>query len=414
MTMILVTTTKSFITTLALAMLLSLSAAMPSDVHYAVEFSYGTPIEKSSPLDEVYDIAGYNCLIPEILKKAELDRPLILTPLELEVQKREAIDLIVKFNEYWHKKISYVSKHHGYWDYTLMFNKSLHQLHLETIQAVNSNNQKAEQFKSLVASYMLFQVDGKHVESDFELINLESGLKYVTQTIGGGDECDLTGSPRSTIIKYMCNPDANIPILSKIEEWRTCTYMATLESDWFCSNNSNIWSQETLNEEALVKCVLHDDLVQNDEWEFAPPLNLSKFKYSPLSMGIFIGNSREKNGMNILLLNKEFNLRDSTLDKDGRNHSWDSFLQIIGTGFSKLIKSGQLNAPSGLFPVSASDKLSYVLPMYDMNRMLIGSVLIEQDEGLIFAYMTNEISVDFDKGNWNFYSQADISNNEVI
>lgn len=402
-------TTRAIVIGIALGLVLNGSNAM--DVHYAVTFTHGPPVEKLSSSDEVCEIAGYNCVIPETPKGRQIDAVKILSPYELEVQKKEAISLIGDFNTYWRQR-PIVSLHHGYWDYTLVINEFLFQNHFEDVQGISDENKQTESYKSLAASYSLFQVQRESVESDFELITLDSGLKYVTQNIEGGQECDLTGLPRSTIIKYLCNPDADSPILSKVEEWRTCAYMATLESDWFCSNNSSsAWSQETSNEELEVKCVLYDDPTENDGWEFTPPLNLWKYKYSPLAMGVFFGHSKEKNDVDVMLLNKEFYLHDATLDEFGRNDKWDSFLQMIGAGFGKLIKSELLRDPSDLFAVSTNDIVSFTLPLYDLNRMIIGSVLIEQVEGNIVAYMTNAISFDYEQGNWIHHSQAASTSN---
>lgn len=385
----------------------SVESVYCKEVNYAVSFTDVAPYAAPSDHVDIYDIGGYRCMMPIVEVGEEVEQVNLKTQYELEMEKTQAIESIVQFNRHWQDKLKYITLHHGYWHFTLMFNNSLHQTHFEDEQHINADGQPVH-FKSMVASYTLFKVDGLYSDSDFELMTLDSGLKYVTQNIGAGQECDLTGLPRSTIINYMCNPQAKIPLLTKVDEWRTCAYMATLESDWFCHNNSSAWSPELVSQQVSLTCVLHEHILNDQTEQFVPPLDVSKYKYSPVHSGVLLGRPKNESDVSIILLTKDFNIYNFSLDESGTNQSLDIFLEHLGLGFDRLIKRAQMENPLGR-PVAKTDTLAYSLPLYDMTRTIIGSVLIEQKEGKIATYMTNDIHLSYEDGNWDFYSNGDTS-----
>lgn len=346
-----------------------------------------------------YNYENFKCYIPEIDDTQLLVDNISSDASTLKQEKDQAIDIIRNFN-YAYRNTSTVTEA-GYWKYVLNFDYSILQVHSE--HSENGSIMVMDQYllaswanndtNSLDAfSFFLEKStsDPYLMTSDFELITLDDGTKSVTQRVGNGEICDLTGRPRSTIINYKCNENNKHPILTNIHEWRTCQYLMDLESNFFC--NYSMWTppQSAVNND--INCypmmedfaaVMESDMVSenrnyvsNAVGPFHERLNIKNMKLNPLGIGLFFathGNSYKFD----ILLTKDYNLW-----RDDSGNSFRKLLYDITAGIQKSMKHMKLTvrASDGLLRVlTFKTEFKIAFDVYDKDLAFAGTVQIEND-----------------------------------
>lgn len=338
-----------------------------------------------------YRASGFVCDIPPKPVMETSATPNADVKVDLESVKQSAIETIRDFRIHWRTELMSLEYAHGYWNYILFWavGLSLHQVHYEGKSKIAESN------------FMLCQMDAT-VEPDYELITEDSGVRYVTQLVKGGQICDLTGQQRTTLIEYKCDIHAKVPVLASVTEWRTCSYIATVKSNWFCDHDA--WALDnSLGSKLQTSCYLDphtdlSDLIPVNHWD---PTN---YAFKPLTSGILMGEPAPDSGVNdyqkhILLLTKDFVSPDE--------ESYQAFLISLVQGFKKQIKLGLVESPDKQ-AVQLSDSFIYNIPLYDQNGLIISDVTIDYDpqkeSDVAYLAPPSEDRGEL-KGNWEMYQR---------
>lgn len=320
-----------------------------------------------------FDQFVYKCHIPLIENNENPFRNVHNDPNTLKQEKEQAIAAIRSFHQM-HRNTS-VSIDSGYWKYMLRFDHDILQLHSEpnadgTIfishfkLASWSDNDDPLSLDTLPYFMDKGASDPYEFESDFELINSDHGTKYVTQRVGNGEICDLTGFPRSTIINYRCNEKAVFPVLKNIHEWRTCDYIVDLEASYFC--RMPMWSsaKSALNNIDCFPNVEDPDIIYHDK------LSLQGSDLEPLKEGIFFVKNRINPHKLDILLTKNY------------SGKLEELLNDITEGIHKKIKSKRFvlwEDGKLLYVPSITTEFTVGYDIYDNDLSFLGTVQIEND-----------------------------------
>lgn len=344
------------------------------------------------------DSIDYQCWIPLVEDEKETIGNFDVDGKQKEVEKREAIAVIKDFNRKYRDLNVY--RRNGYWSYQIRFDYDIRQYHqTDNFGPSGAIGAPTADFKLAAwtdeesdigifgkPSYLITDAkDPYRSESDFEMITSEDGTKYVTQRIGNGEICDLTGLPRSVTIKYLCNDKVHVPIISNVNEWKTCEYSIELESDYFC--NHNMW---TLPKELISNSVdCYPDIFQP---MLTQVLDLQKISLEPLIGGVFLGREKKNKNKFSLLLTKDYKIKDEASESDEENSSnYRRLLMDISMGFQNLIRNLRLPRGSVLTPMKWNDSFKLITELYDIDRSYVGNIQLEQDEnGFIVSFFTED------------------------
>lgn len=102
--------------------------------------------------------------------------------------------------------ITYLS---GFWNYELCRDTGLTQFH---------GNSKTPSLY-----YVLGRSKASSTDREFQLLYNDFGY-YISEIIGSGDICDVTGRPRVVEIQYVCRPAAGPASIQSVREVKTCHY----------------------------------------------------------------------------------------------------------------------------------------------------------------------------------------------
>lgn len=370
------------------------------DKKYAI-INHATPLSNSNIEDSLnftqYSVnsngMAYNCWIPHVELEANSFDITNENTTWFEIEKRHAIDAIKNFNLKY--RGNHVKIRNGYWTYMLRFDHDIYQYHQnENIRIENgalkdsfftdfklaswTDDDKTLNFNSQPYYNFSPTKDPYSTESDFEMLTMEDGTKYVTQRIGNGEICDLTGLPRAVIIKYLCNDKIETPIITNLNEWKTCEYALDLESNYFC--NFTMWTppKELVNNK--VNCYPENDDINKREIEI---LQFDDVKIEPLINGIFLGRNKLNSNKFFLLLTKDYDIWVEDIEGTTANtENIHRLLTDISLGFQIAIRNKRLSSLSDNSPVVIKwdDRFKLVSKLYDIDRTLMGNFELEQDE----------------------------------
>ena len=326
----------------------------------------------------------HTCQIPLIADDNLIGQDPALNVTELRNQKQEAVQIIKAFN--YLNRENFVEKVTTYWTYIVRFDHDIHQLHSDPIEegrarlsnfklAAWSDNDDTVILDSMPYYKESHPSDPYEHMSDFELIKSEDGNRYVSQRIGNGEICDLTGMPRTTTINYRCNVNRYTPTIVSVNEWRTCEYVLDLESSFFCGNE--IWSAPCALTNNEIECFVKDQETATGKY-----ISLQKRKISSLSSGLMLAKEEDNESKFSLLLTKRYDLWESNQNQDGE---FQRLLTDISLGFQKYIRNLRM------FPVTISTPFQMIFDVYDTDRLLIGNVMLEQNtNGFLVSYFTDD------------------------
>lgn len=400
--------------------ILALLATFPQSIECSAFYDKKFNIIKNGQFNEneydssnhtIYSVKAksgdFKCWIPHVQDVIDITESNTPDEEKLEMEKSLAIDAIRNFNSA--NRGKFVIHKNGFWNYMIRFDHDIHQFHEldnfsgviqisdETVYAnfklaTWSDDDQTNSFASQPYYNYATPKDPYKFESDFELIKTEDGLKYVTQRIGNGEICDLTGLPRSVTIKYLCNDKVNTPSVRTVHEWKTCEYAIELVSDEFCS--FEMWS-------------LPKDLISNnincitEEFDGKEIIDLQNVTFETFVSGIFLLKDITATTPYIkysLLLTKNYDLW--TIDIEGvkpNESSFEEMLTDISLGFHNSIRNKKLlfHNDTILRVIEPSDSFILVTKLFDMDGSYIGNIKVEKnDNGFIVSNFTDEQSAE--------------------
>jgi len=129
----------------------------------------------------------------------------------------------------------------GWWSYELCFGAHLRQFRMENTKIItdfslgNSTHKRFKKAKDNVA------------------VDPVSNKPYITHEYTNGTKCDLSGTPRSSSVRFVCGKSqSQIATLDMVKEIATCEYLAVVSSHLLCQHQQ---FQEKVRETRSVHCV---------------------------------------------------------------------------------------------------------------------------------------------------------------
>ncbi|QLQ79776.1 hypothetical protein HG537_0C04250 [Torulaspora globosa] len=158
-----------------------------------------------------------SCYIPTGAAKNQ-DTIAELNEIELEAvlssNLKNGIELITQsFNGC----ISYLS---GFWNYEFCSDTGLAQFHGNS--------------KTTSLYYVLGRAKPSVDDREFQLLYNDLGY-YISEIMGSGDICDVTGRPRVVEVQYICRPAAGPATIQWVREVKTCHYEIQVAVPQLCS-----------------------------------------------------------------------------------------------------------------------------------------------------------------------------------
>lgn len=81
---------------------------------------------------------------------------------------------------------------------------------------------------------------------------------YYSEVMTGGDTCDLTGKPRRTEFRFICDPKT-LHSFESISETETCTYLGVIHTSLLCDHpGTNHSGEGTKSTQAHIPRRRHD------------------------------------------------------------------------------------------------------------------------------------------------------------
>ena len=161
----------------------------------------------------------YHCLLP-ILKDTEVDalekvedqeNPVELTSLERAKKLLEPME-----------SQPCLLKTKDWWTYEFCYGKQVRQFHME------EGNRPIEPI-------MILGLYDHDEELEEETASTVKFKRHHSQIYKNGSQCDLTGSPRQTEVRFECDPTAVIDIITTVDEPQSCVYIITVKTSKICS-----------------------------------------------------------------------------------------------------------------------------------------------------------------------------------
>lgn len=340
---------------------------------------------------------SYQCFIPNFKDHEEARDSYEMTAANLQKERDHTIEIIKNFNFNLRGSSAYIET--GYWNYMLRFDHDIHQYHRDMTEsgpaalfnyklAAWSDNDDSKTFESTPYYSAKSPKDPYDIKSDFEMLKLEDGTKYVSQRIGNGEICDLTGLPRSTTINYYCNEKQETPLIRNIHEWRTCEYIIDLESNEFCDHS--MWKKPNTLVNNIIDCFPTKSLYGFSE----ELIDLQQASLDPLTDGIFLVRKGDSLTFSALLT-KKYDLWSDSLEKSDLN--FQQLLRDISVGFQRYIKNKKLKAFSNdkqlQLQLTLQSPFQMVFKLYDIDRSHIGNIRLEQDENgfIVSSFVDDEV-----------------------
>lgn len=140
----------------------------------------------------------------------------------------------------------------GYWTYSYCHHKHLRQFHDDPNQQSSVPNEaqaaaaedkdgatslKAEETAFVLGVYDAATEPPATEETPLKMWHQERLVPYFAERITGGTLCDLTGKPRETEVRFICNRAAGAGQIVSIEEGPTCMYELVVGSALLCRHS---------------------------------------------------------------------------------------------------------------------------------------------------------------------------------
>lgn len=131
----------------------------------------------------------------------------------------------------------------GFWNYELCSNTGLSQFDGDP--------------KTSTSNYQLGRIKKSVEDREFQLLYDDFGY-YISELVGSGDICDLTGHPRVVEIQYICRPAAGPASIQWVREIKTCHYEIQVAIPELCSLEILSKSEDKIVSRSIL-CVNKED-----------------------------------------------------------------------------------------------------------------------------------------------------------
>lgn len=324
-------------------------------------------------------------------------------------QKMEAIDAIRNFNTRHAGQCIY--RELGYWSYRVCFMRDLVQFHY-TGDHLKVDEQLAHNDEIPAHKLGYFKQGSFAQSSDFEFVKSSDGSRYISQLVYNGSTCDLTGEPRSIFVQYRCDPENTVPVITDVDELKTCMYRMVVSSAELCQYP--VLRSENYITEANISCSpfqpVRDSagISAEDYYTAHEKIDLLSLHLRPVGNGIFLGMFKDEalpSRPYILVSNKDY-IRDPTLTiqdspenstlviQDGRG---TQLLSDVANAFLNMMRANIVLTPGGQTgrrPLIKGDHFEFVTEVYGLNREFLANVAVNQtDNGFIVTYFAGYGSI---------------------
>eukprot|EP00040_Diaphanoeca_grandis_P006035 m.35623 g.35623 ORF g.35623 m.35623 type:complete len:521 (-) comp17173_c0_seq1:392-1954(-) len=180
-----------------------------------------TPVKIATPLGEKYD-----CYTPNQEHEVSTES------VDDVVAQPHPETLLKKL------KVQCIYRLEMYWSYEFCYKKHLRQYHEDDVVTSGKKTKKlTEHFLGATSKDVLASEQAPHIiDSPPTWIYRGKETPYYSETMLGGDICDLTGKPRVTEVRFICDP-AVIHSFEVISETETCHYLAVVHSSFLCEHS---------------------------------------------------------------------------------------------------------------------------------------------------------------------------------
>lgn len=253
----------------------------------------------------------------------------------------------------------------GFWTYRYCPGNDIIQLHNDTSDP-----------QTLI--YTLAKSKPNVEDREFQLLFDDVGY-YVSEIVGMGDICDVTGAPRLVEVQYVCADVHGGATILWIRETKTCQYELQIAVPQLCA-------LELLSKNEDKKNAIHLECLKSEKEQQKNQGNVidTLAEYDPifLGYGIYFLQPINKDHRDVLMYSGELDVANITQD------TFDMF----GKAFNRLINQRMLIAPSGEHVVTG-DVFNWMSKIVDLQgrEITMMSIYVSKN-GKANIYMNNEMS----------------------
>ena len=226
-------------------------------------------------------------------------------------------------------------------------------------------------------------------EREFELLYDDVGY-YISETIGSGDICDVTGAERMVEIQYVCGGSNSGPsTIQWVRETKICVYEAQVTIPELCNLELLAKNEDQKNASPILCRMPAKSKIGSNSIDLIT-------KYEPIFLG---------SGIYFL---RPFNTdeRDKLMVTDNAMSNWDeiteTYYQKFGNAINKMLSLRLVSLPNGhiLQPGDSCVWLAEVVDMKDRFQTTLSLNILNSQRAEIFFNKT----FTFNEDNGNFLS----------
>ncbi|GMM58378.1 Yos9 protein [Maudiozyma humilis] len=357
------------------------NAAIKYTVNYVSSCRWDTLIDAYSEANNgsIFQFGSdTQCLIPDAKKSGDA-RSDAQDAQDLQIMLAETLDLSVQILSSTLDGYCFLYNN-GFWTYRYCPGNDLIQLHNDTSDP-----------QTLI--YTLGKSKPDVEDREFQLLYNDVGY-YVSEIVGMGDICDVTGTPRLVEVQYVCGDAHGGATIQWIRETKTCQYELQITVPQLCA-------LELLSKNEDKKNAVHLNCLRSE----APELNVNGnvidvlAEYDPLFLGygIYFLQPINEGHRTVLMYSGELDANNVTQE------TFDKF----GKAFNRLINQRMLIAPNGEYIVNG-DVFSWMAQVVDIQGREISMLSIYvSSNGKANLYMNDNMKFDGPGNFVMFQSKAD-------
>ncbi|CAI4347098.1 CMF_collapsed_G0010330.mRNA.1.CDS.1 [Saccharomyces cerevisiae] len=226
-------------------------------------------------------------------------------------------------------------------------------------------------------------------EREFELLYDDVGY-YISEIIGSGDICDVTGAERMVEIQYVCGGSNSGPsTIQWVRETKICVYEAQVTIPELCNLELLAKNEDQKNASPILCRMPAKSKIDSNSIDLI-------IKYEPIFLG---------SGIYFL---RPFNTdeRDKLMVTDNAMSNWDeiteTYYQKFGNAINKMLSLRLVSLPNGhiLQPGDSCVWLAEVVDMKDRFQTTLSLNILNSQRAEIFFNKT----FTFNEDNGNFLS----------
>lgn len=236
----------------------------------------------------------------------------------------------------------------GFWNYRYCPGNELVQLHNDSMDPQT-------------LSYTLGRAKPELDRREFQLLYNELGY-YVSEIVGMGDICDVTGAHRLVEVQYVCGETHGIANIQWIRETKICQYEMQISVPELC-NLELLSKNEDKKTANHLQCVRYDTQYENNESNIIDLLA----RYDPifLGYGIYFLQSLDPYKRDTLMYTQSNLTGEIPKEIFGR----------FGKAFNRMINQKMLIGPDGNTVVNG-DVFTWMSEIFDISGDVISKISI--------------------------------------